>query len=492
MRGALLVGLVLRIAAALGGYGPFASDDYRYVLAPAWRWLTQPAAAYGSVIRSPLLARAVWGLFELGEALGLRDPAWLVRFAYVGLGLWSLTAIPGVHRLTRRRLGDNAAMWAAYLTAASALMPRIATRALIEVVAIPFLVWGLVLVDEARTVASAQPRAKDERVLAHLALQGGILLGLATLVRFQLGLVLLCAAVILVWPPRGVGGRPWAWRALLAFGIGAAVALPLQALLDISIDRLPLATPWSYVTFNFHGAAQFGTSPWYTYLLQLVVYTAPPATLVLARPLTRSLQRHVLVSVTLVAFILFHSLIGHKEDRFLFPVLPLLFVGLGAALAETWSGARWQRFGARFFVVVNALALIGLTLSDGQRNLTTPLREVARAGKPTRLVTVGWRDLPTMYLGRDVTVVRVQDAAALLEHVSRAAAPTHILWRHAPEPVVAEQLRVRGVLCDAGEAFAGDVGDRLLVALNAHRNARRLPTTLVRCQATVNRENHRR
>ncbi|MBC7795078.1 MAG: hypothetical protein H7Z43_15345, partial [Clostridia bacterium] len=81
----LLFGALARVIAAFSGFGYFASDDYTHVLAIAYKWLSGPAP-YNSDIRSPLLARGVWCVFEAASALGVDDPAWLVRWAYVALG----------------------------------------------------------------------------------------------------------------------------------------------------------------------------------------------------------------------------------------------------------------------------------------------------------------------------------------------------------------------------------------------------------------------
>ncbi|HSI06581.1 MAG TPA: hypothetical protein VLC93_18985, partial [Myxococcota bacterium] len=139
-----VTGAFLRVVAALAGYGYFASDDYTHVLGMAATWLDDPAAPFNSDIRSPLLARIVWACFVAARWLFGADPIAHVQVAYLVLGAFNAAAIPAVYRLTERRFGPHAALSAAWLMSAEALLPRIATRALISVVAMAPLAWGTV------------------------------------------------------------------------------------------------------------------------------------------------------------------------------------------------------------------------------------------------------------------------------------------------------------------------------------------------------------
>ena len=57
----LLAGLVLRVVAAISGFGVFAADDYLYVIEPAWRWLIDPEYAFPSGFRSMLFPKIFSG-----------------------------------------------------------------------------------------------------------------------------------------------------------------------------------------------------------------------------------------------------------------------------------------------------------------------------------------------------------------------------------------------------------------------------------------------
>jgi hypothetical protein len=472
---AVLAGLGLRLLSVALGVGWFALDDYVYAIDPAWQWLANPEAAFPSDVRTVVLARAVWLCMITARRLGAEDPASLLRAAYLALGFWSLLAIPAVYSLAKTRLGEDAARSAAWLTAAQALMPLVSTRALIEVVCIPPLVWGLVLAD--RTLRGPAWR----RVAVSAA--GALLIGVASIVRFQVGLIAVVVAAWLFWQSVRERGAPLSTRLAPVAGLllGGALAATMAGAIDLALGRPFLGTVIAYVDFNVHNAAQFGTSAWYTYLLQLLLYTAPPASLLLARPLWQACKRHTLVVLAVVVFVAVHSVVGHKEDRFLFPILPLLFVLLGAALADLAGGSRWARASFRWFWAVNAVALFVAIASDAQQNLTRPLLEIGRRGDIAEVAVVGLRNVPRFYVGAGPRVIEARRLDDLMARIDAGHRPDAILFRPAPRPELLERLRRRGPSA-ARCAPAGDFVDRLLVRLNPRRNKRRQPTGLVECE----------
>ena len=73
-------------------------------------------------------------------------------------------------------------------------------------------------------------------------------------------------------------------------------------------------------------AASFGVSPWYTYLILLLTVPTVLWGLAIYGSFVISIVRHYQNPAVwaFIFFIVCHSLIAHKELRFLFPVIPLL------------------------------------------------------------------------------------------------------------------------------------------------------------------------
>ncbi len=470
----VLVGAGLRVACGALSIGYFAADDSKNVLEPAWVWLASPDAAYPSEIRSSLFARLIGALFWLGDALGVKNAISLLKLSYLLLGLYSLIAIPAVFALSRRLFGLQAARYAAWLMAAYALMPRLSTYALIGVAAIPLVTLGF----------ACLIRASQERS-AISAVAGGLCLALASMIRFQSGLLFLAGAGL--WALDALRCREsWLrWWALVA---GGGLGLALQATWDGITRGAPLESLWMYLDFNLRRASEFGTSPWYAYVPILVLLTLPPCTLAIAPALLRAVRRAPLVSVPLGVYVVAHSLIPHKEERFLFSILPLLWVLFGAALAERSRVTGWLGINAvRGFALLNLVLLIPATLSDGNRATVVPLAETVAMTDVARIVVVGRFVIPTLYLDRRTAVVRLSPDRFPrgFETLGPLPQTSRLLFVEPPLDAQLNALRTYGLRCEPARTYPGDWLDQLLVWLNPRGNRRRRSRYAVDCEAVL-------
>lgn len=167
---------------------------------------------------------------------------------------------------------------------------------------------------------------------------GGLLLGLSFFFRFQMAFALLGVVAWLLYYRR-LNGVEWGQvlaGGLLAAGLGVCADYWLYGHWEF--------TAWHYFQANIleNKAADWGTAPWWFYLEEIVLTGLPPVSLLLV---VLALwggwkQRQNVFVWALVPFVLAHTLVGHKELRFLFPMV-FPFVAL-AALA--WRPI-WQRFG---------------------------------------------------------------------------------------------------------------------------------------------------
>ncbi|HRD54257.1 MAG TPA: hypothetical protein PKY96_16585, partial [Flavobacteriales bacterium] len=150
----------------------------------------------------------------------------------------------------------------------------------------------------------------------------GALLGLAVVARFQVALMV---AGLLAWC---LFIARMQWSALTLIVAGGLVGVGLGALIDRWFYGEWVLTAWNYIKLNvIQGkAAEFGTHPWWHYFAELFERAVPPFSLLyLVPPLVLfALRRRSALTWAVLPFLLGHMLIGHKEYRFLFPVLPLL------------------------------------------------------------------------------------------------------------------------------------------------------------------------
>lgn len=182
-------------------------------------------------------------------------------------------------------------------------------------------------------------------------LMGGLLLGLSFFFRFQMAFAL--AGVAAWWLYyRRLRGVDWGW---LLLGGGLAVGLGVCA--DCWMYDQWEFPAWHYFRVNIleNKAVNWGTAPVWFYWQEMVLTGLPPVSLLLLGMAVWGgfkHRQHIFVWA-LLPFFVAHSLVAHKELRFLFPMV-FPFVAL-AVLA--WQPA-WERFGQHGW----AKGLVGLAL----------------------------------------------------------------------------------------------------------------------------------
>jgi hypothetical protein len=195
-------------------------------------------------------------------------------------------------------------------------------RTLSEIVAAHLLIIALYILEPGYRVTSRQ------RLFS-----GGALLGLAFVLRIQLGPAL---AVVALWTSRSAVRD----RALPLLA-GATSVLAATGILDTVTLGYPLASVWRYLVYNVHYGASstFGVEAWSFYLLgEIGVWGGGAAALVLLAGLgARRMPLPLAAAITILAV---HSAIAHKEYRFIYPAVLLIMVVTGIGLAQV---AAWGR-----------------------------------------------------------------------------------------------------------------------------------------------------
>lgn len=229
-------------------------------------------------------------------------------------------------------------------------------------------------------------RAANHRGGARSGLLAGLLLGLAFDVRPQTAIF---AVGLLVWTLLN-DARPRAWWAALA--AGGAVAIALLLVIDRWGYGYWVVTPYRYFVVNLveGKAASYGTKPFYAYAYLLLenpfALTAAYALLVMVVAMVRH-RRHPL-TWSVGAFVIVHSILAHKEDRFLFPIVPFLAVLVPMAFSPPRPGSTRARRGLTalrrfgyFGYAVGAIAL-AVQIVEPYGNANTGLaREIERWGR---------------------------------------------------------------------------------------------------------------
>lgn len=332
---ALGVGALLRVLSAFFVYGPQALDDYKHGVWPAYQFFAGLPLDIPQY-RSHLLVWFLSCFAEIASWVGVTSALGQVRAMYLGLGLVSLLGIWGTYLYVRDFRSKIFSSLALYMTAVFPLMPFVSTRAFGEAVAMSLVMLAFGGLETSR-------RRAENRIAVWIGWFA--VLGLAGLFRFHVGvLYLVSMAVFLILKN---------YSAVVGALLAGFVALGGQVLVDHLSGKGFLGTLFVYLAENQGGAAKYGVSPWYNPWLFVLAVGLAPFSFVMWRS-TRSLWRkHWPMLAPLLIFVFAHSLVAHKEERFLYPILGLEIW----ALAYLWASSARNSAARRFFSPV----LIGVT-----------------------------------------------------------------------------------------------------------------------------------
>jgi hypothetical protein len=300
--GILLLGLFLRIGAAIRFPNTFHADEIFQTQEPAHR------LAYGYGIITWEWRRGVrsW-VYPAFLAGGMRATAWMgtgsegyVRGIAIVLSLLSLTTIWFGFAWAKRASGTEAAIIAAGACAAWYELVYFGPKTLTEIMATNALLPGLYL------GMYGEGLGEKRRMLL-----AGVFCGLAMSIRIQLAPAVGFAALYFWYPNRRQRTLPLAVGLLLpVLGFG---------LVDMITWAHPFQSYINYIRANlYEGRRGYGVSPWYWYLEMLCVHLGPIAFLVLM-----GLRRSPFLGWVSLIILLTHNYFGHKEVRFLYPMVPL-------------------------------------------------------------------------------------------------------------------------------------------------------------------------
>jgi GPI mannosyltransferase 3 len=356
---AVLGALALSIAATFS-IGPFHADEHFQILEFAgWKLGITPETdltwEFGARIRPALQPAMVVVVHRLLNAVGVDDPyatSLLLRLFTAALA-WYGTVL-----LFNRRLRDDLALQHRRLRSTYAALAFLLWFGVFA--AVRFSSEGLsaafFLIGFARIAHSKEKSGRHW-------LFSGLLIGLACVARLHVAFL---AVGLLAWC---LFIARTAWPKLSALVLGIALAQGLGLLLDRWFYGEWAFTAWNYFEQNIIAgkAASFGTEPWWWYFAQIAERAVPPFSIAfVALPVLAFVFRRRDPAIwAAVPFLLAHLVIGHKELRFLFPLIALLpalvVLGAHAAIERGWLnafGERWWRALRISFIAVHAPLLL--------------------------------------------------------------------------------------------------------------------------------------
>ena len=342
--------------------------------------------------RSWLLPGIIGGMMKLLSAFGVTSGVGLATSVKL---IFAALAVATFYPMLRMAEAWGGVFAVALLGLVASVFPAgliYGSRAMAEVASAPFLAWGLWLLwlwgmGRAGKAAAyaALPTLGARRNGAPRLIVAGILFGLATFLRYQNGILLLAVLPIVA------ARRSLRAAALVAAGIVAV--LLLGGLLDWVTWRRPFHSLIVYVRFNLleGGANQWGVAK-RGFFFRVMLATNGPAVLLLALGFFAGIRRTWPVALPALLFLGVHSVIPHKELRFLYPVLPIFLlcsaVGLAMLLAKLPFPRRRQVAATGVLALTLVVAFAARARSVSFKDIGQPMDAFGFGGPSSSLV---WR-----------------------------------------------------------------------------------------------------
>jgi len=368
----MLIGLVLRLIAAVFSKGFGMHDDHFLVIEPAasWidgydvqKWLPGSPGNTGPEGHSFFYVGFHYLFLGFLKMLGISSPQWVMFFVRIIHVLLSLLVISFGYRIASLISTKQTAYKAALLLAVFWFMPFLSVRNLVEMVSIPFLMYGSLIILRQELIRKGNEPGYHKTSF----LVAGFFLGLAFSVRYQtlfytggIGLALLILRN---------------YKGMLTTALGFLISVVIfQGIIDFFVWKTPFAELIAYVQYNLSHAYEYHTMPWYHYTTVLLGLLIPPVSVMLLFGFFRDWKRHFLLFFPVFLFLLMHSIFPNKQERFILPVVPLLLVlGLSGwdnfvANSRFWKKRRQLHKGFwTFFWVINIILLMLFTPMYGKK-----------------------------------------------------------------------------------------------------------------------------
>lgn len=314
----IFVGLFFRLISAIFSEGYGMHDDHFLTIEASASWVNN--YDYNGWLPWSETSRGIpeghsftyvglnYCFFAICKLIGFTDPKALMVINRVFHALLSVLVIYFGIKITEKISNRKNAVTVGWILSLLWLMPFMSVRNLVEMVSIPFLMWGI------------WHLIKDENVNKKNLFIAGILCGIAISFRYQIGIFSVGIASYYLLKKQ-LGN-------FLFFSLGNIVLFTIsQGVVDFVIWGYPFAEFWSYVTYNMNQGTQYlPNSNYLMYLYVLFGVLFFPFGLLVGIGFFRSYKNSMLLFLPTLFFLIFHTLYPNRQERFILSILPFFII----------------------------------------------------------------------------------------------------------------------------------------------------------------------
>lgn len=478
----LILAFIIRAIAAWRNYGPFAVDDYQNVIEPAMRYLLLGTKPEVPTLRFELLPYAFAWFMKPLYVLGVKRADFLVSFAYFVMGVISLTQIVAMHRIGSLLLQEKWRNAMTLFSATWAIAPIFTNSADIagpSYILLTFCILHLI-------------RATPEKFGLQTSVAPGFMpflwcgfyLSAAIFFRFSLAPLYFALGVwFLVVVKRGTKVR-----ALMFFALGGLITALIMVLLELLNKKMPLSTAIEFIKYNLGAHIQtqsYGSMPWHLYLVIFLLFPLPLLSFFFWYPIYTAARRYSALTTLFLAFLISHSLIAFKLERYVIPVMPILILFLFAGIQQ-FAGRPWLRWPYRILIILNALMILPVALTMQQRaGVDGAIHagrldgvRIAHRVDPWRWAYYGFNRRNPIFTST------MEELTAALR--GQQDDKLHIFRFMYFSQAELAQLESAGMRCRLWKVFRPDFLEQVSIRLNPVMNGRRNDTSIYSCQLLKN------
>jgi hypothetical protein len=293
-------------------------------------------------------------LFKGCKSMGIYDPKTLMLINRLLHAVFSLLVVYFGFKITEKISTTKNAVIVAWLLALTWAFPFLSVRNLVEMTALPFLLWGMWWI------------IKEEKNQNFLC--AGLLIGVAISFRYQIAIFAITVGAIYFF--RGQ------FKHFFLFCIGLMVTFSVtQGIVDFCVWGYPFAEFIGYATYNANEGTEYMSGNQGKYLMYFLVLMGImlfPFGLLMGTGFFRSWKKHFLLFLPTLVFILFHTFYPNKQERFVLSVLPFFIllgvIGMACIREKPFWGKMWKISWVSFWVL-NIPLLLFFTFSSSKKSL---------------------------------------------------------------------------------------------------------------------------
>jgi phosphatidylinositol glycan class B len=270
---------------------------------------------------------------------------------------------------------------------------------------------------------------KDKSTLKTVFL--GAILGLAFVLRFQIGILIGGYFLWLLFIKKET------WSTVFLLSVGTVLFILIGILVDYWYYGEWTVTAWNYFKVNLleGKTSEFGLEPWWFYIEEIVIKGVPPYSIVIilsSMIIWIKFPKHMITWIS-IPYIFIHSLIGHKELRFLFSLVYIIPFIIVFSLQVIQNDRKFSKIKDLLYVskkplyilfmLINSVLLIVLCFKPADMHiyLYQHIYSTYDPGK-TEIISIGRgpysRAVPVnFYKKKEFQIKTFSDKAEMLEHM---------------------------------------------------------------------------